>query len=87
MDFSETKAVVREEVWQHGQEQSGRNRETSWCVLGTAKERHNAGFHSWSSPVRAGSTPFCQNLSRAYLLYQFYFSLEIQPQKRIELWS
>lgn len=28
---------MREELWQQGQEQGRRNREVSWCELGTAK--------------------------------------------------
>lgn len=82
-----TKVSVREDVWQHDQEERV---DKLLCVGKSQSEsqRHSSVFHSWSSPVRAASMPFCQNLSRAQLQYQFYFSLEIQPKKRVgQLWS
>lgn len=60
-----TKAIVREEVWQHDQEQSRRSRKTSWCVLGIAKVSQRDTMLSFTAGVRAASTCFCQNLSRA----------------------
>lgn len=46
-----TKAIVREEVWQHDQEQSRRSRKTSWCVLGIAKESQRDTMLSFTAGV------------------------------------
>lgn len=46
-----TKAIVREEVWQHDQEQSRRSRKTSWCVLGIAKVSQRDTMLSFTAGV------------------------------------